>query len=242
MRNRVADIKNDIKSYKKENKAKKTQQRLLSELNDAFPLKSGWTFARYRLAKELANINEEHGLSFPIQTLPKMPRRIPLMHDENLFSARKLVQNSATEFINALNDPENMSNVADKDIKSLVLFSAACFGALAEPEALLACGRSLHKKMKLNYEPANQLCWLEFDYETDKSNNVLEDGQPRCMRRFFLDGITLILLIHYLRRPTDQVESISTPYKDQLDLIRQIRVCVKRFCGTELPKKLSLRQ
>ena len=67
-----------------------------------------------------------------------------------------------------------------------------------------------------------------------------KDNRGAC--GVFLDGITLILLIHYFRRPTDQAESFSTPYQDKTDLIRQFRICVKRFCGAELPKKMSLHQ
>ena len=119
-------------------KAIKTQQQLLSELDNAFPHKFGWTFARYQLAKELEILNDKHGLGFPIQTLPKMPRRIPLMHNEKLFNARKVVQYIATEFVKALSDPANLHKVAEKDLLPLVLFSAACFGALAETRSSLS--------------------------------------------------------------------------------------------------------
>ena len=115
-----------------------------------------------------------------------------------------------------------------------MLFSAACFGGLAEPRALFAFGQALRtRSVTLNtlwLPDRPRICWLNLQFETNRSNNLLVDRKPMCMRRFFVDGMTLILLMHYFKRDVP----VPKAYRSQNAVVSDIRKSLSRLCGEKL--------
>ena len=199
------------------------------------------------LAKELDRLNEKHGLAIPVPPVPRRPWRTPLMHDQVTFRARAAVHKAAAKFLETLNDPKSILAASDESLLSLTLFSAACFGGLAEPEALLAFAHEIWnwdgRTRLLNHapEPVN-LCWVTCRYETRGAANVVVEGKTLRMRRFFLDGTTLVLLVRYLRRRRAKPAPAATkrPYGGGKTFMKRLRWALEKRCGAELPAEFTV--
>ena len=216
----------------------------ISALDKALPRMRGWYAARKHLAERCDAINAEHGTAIPVQAAPRPPPRTPPMHNEKRFAHLKLAHRASDAFLDALGEPGRVSNLTQQQLVDLILFSSAMFGGLADSTCLLGFGRALQgHRIRLKYaEPEGHapLCWLEFTFETQRSNNLYEDGAPLCMRRFFPDGTTLMLLARHLAKPAAQP---LDGYNDPKDLMRRIRNSVQKLCGRHLlPATLSARQ
>ena len=102
-----------------------------------------------------------------------------------------------------------------------------------------AFGQALQQKTtRLKYSPDNDLCWLDFDFESPRSNNIIVEEKPRRMQRFFPDGLTLVLIVGFLKRQPQR----TSPYRNTVTLMRRIESEVSGFCGESLLDSLSLRQ
>ena len=249
VKRKVTEIEANVEGLKAQDAADDWLEKTLVDLNDERPKKIAWLAARAHLAKELDRLNEQHELAITVPPRPRRPCRTPLMHDQSMFRAGVAVQKAAAKFVEALEDPETILEASDEALLSLTLFSAACFGALAEPEALLALRRVLRSwevgDKLLNCAPAPvNLCWVECRYESRRASNVVVDGKPLCMRRFFLDGTTLMLLLRYVRRRSAERRSEGTekPRGRGQTFMDRIRSDVKTLCGAALPKSLKLGQ
>ena len=220
------------------------QKATTSALDRAQPRMRGWRAARKHLAERCDAINAEHGTAMPVQAAPRPPPRTPPMHNQKAFAHRKLAHQAADAFLGSLAEPGRVSNLTQQQLMDLILFSSATFGALADPACLLAFGRALQgRRVQLKYAGAEAhapLCWLEFSFETRRSNNLYKDGAPLCMRRFFPDGTTLMLLARHLAAPAGQpLHGYSGPG----ELMRRIRDSLRTLCGRSLlPATLSARQ
>ena len=190
-----------------------------------------WRSAFFELSKRLDELNERHQLNIPIAAPPRRLCPPTPIRNQSMFNAHRIVQRAAAAFQNTLAETENIQNAKPRHLKALTVFSAACFGGLANPEALFAFARRLQSRPKLHltgFVPLN-LCWVEFHYATKKRNNIVVKRAPRCMRRFFVDGTTLILLVSYLKRFVDHVD----PYASQKILMARIRKAVNETCRVD---------
>ena len=213
-------------------------------LDKELPRMSGWYAARKHLAEQCDAINAKHGTAIPVQAPPRPPPGTAPMHNEKTFAHRKAAHRAAEAFLDALVEPGRVSNLTQQQLMDLILFSSATFGPLANPTCLLAFGRAMQEcRIRLKYaEPGGDvpLCWLEFTFETKRSNNVWENGTPLCMLRFFPTGIPLMLLARHLAAPANQpLHGYSNPG----ELMRRIRGSLRALCGRDLlPATLSARQ
>ena len=219
-------------------------RKTISALDKALPRMRGWYAARKHLAERCDAINAEHGTAIPVQAAPRPPPRTPPLHNQKTFAHRKLAHRAADAFLDALAEPGRVSNLTQQQLMVLILFSSATFGALANPTCLLAFGRALQgRRIRLKYAEPNgdvPLCWLEFTFETKRSNNLWENETPLCMLRFFPNGTTLMLLARHLAAPArEPLHGYSGPG----DLMRRIRDSLRTLCGRSLlPATLSARQ
>ena len=243
MKSRLDLACGEIEALRDPKRAEAWYARIIGELDEALPRTPAWYAARHRLAQKCGSLNDERGTAFPVRAPPR-PAHVPVpMHDERNFASRKIALRAAGRFLEALREPRRFSDIPEPDLVSLILFSAAVFGALADPVPLLGFGRALQKgRISLKYaEPpgGGPMCWVEFTFATKRSNNVVIDGVARCMRRFFPDGITLMLLARHLAN--DSAQEVKY-YRDTRDVMRQVRNSLKKLCGhTLLEPGLTLR-
>ena len=212
----------------------------LAALDEAFPEEAGWVTGRWTLWRTLGRLNREHGLELPVPAPPVPPRPAPCMRDEAMFRAQRAVWPVADAFQRALWRGRGAGSPTGRGLPALVAFSAACFGGLAEPEALLAFARAVWDgEAELFHAAGHGVCWVECVYESRRRNNLVVDGAPRRMRRFLLDGMTLALLA---ARPWREHHDPVSPPRDAASLMRAIRGAVGGFCGARLPPSMTLRQ
>ena len=236
---KVGQVKKDLKRFRDADHAKNWQRRAIEELNRDFKGEREWSTARKRFAKQLSRLNERYSLRFLIKPPPLRLRTPPTLRNKQMFVAHAQVCIAARTFSHALRDTENLSDINHDRLLPLVLFSSVCYGGLCDPEALLAFGQALQQKTtRLTYSPDQKLCWLDFDFESPRSNNIIVDEEPRRMQRFFPDGTTLILIVGFLKRQPRR----TSPYKNNDTLMKRIRSEVSGFCGEPLLDSLSLRQ
>ena len=244
---KVRAIEDHVETLRDQEAADAWQKQALVDLKEKFGRKIAWLVARGALAKELDRLNEKHGLAIPVPPVPRRPWRTPLMHDQVTFRARAVVHKAAAKFLETLNDPKSILAASDESLLSLTLFSAACFGGLAEPEALLAFAHEIWnwdgRTRLLNHapEPVN-LCWVTCRYETRGAANVVVEGKTLRMRRFFLDGTTLVLLVRYLRRRRAKPAPAATkrPYGGGKTFMKRLRWALEKRCGAELPAEFTV--
>ena len=208
---------------------------VMRRLDEALRKKGAWMAARAYLASGLDAMNGRFKLAIPIPAPPQRLHRTPPMHNGPAFRSRKAVHGAARSFLDAIQEGDSLVHMSKEELLPLVLFSSACFGALADPEALLAFGQALHKgKTHLKYangEKGEDLCWLDFRYETKRANNTFVDGEPNRLHRFFTDGTTLMLLIRYFNQkaalPTDS-------YRDAKALMKDMALALSRLCEKQV--------
>ena len=236
---KINQVENDVERFRDTEHAKKWLQRAFNQLERDFQAEREWSTARKRFAKKLSRLNERYGLKFLIKPPPLRLRTAPILRNKQMFVARRQVCIAARQFSHALRDTENLSDINHDRLLPLVLFSSVCYGGLCDPEALLAFGQALQQKSTcLKYAPDQNLCWLDFDFESPRSNNIIVDGKPRRMQRFFPDGTTLVLIVGFLKRQPRR----TSPYRNTVTLMSRIRLEVSGFCGEPMLKSLSLRQ
>ena len=210
-------------------------------LSDELESEQAWKVARDRLSRDINRLNAEHGLEIPVPPAPKRFRGPPGIRDEVMFRAMPTVQLAADGFCRALAATRGFQGASKELLLPLVLFSAACFGGLVDPEQLLAFARALQRgQTRLVYCTMRRgLCWVEFHYKTLRRNNVLVDGEPRRMRRFFPDCTTLLLLLVLAR---ERSRRATTGYKDGVTLMKHLRLALRSVCEVDVPARLTLEQ
>ncbi|MCY4497666.1 MAG: site-specific integrase, partial [Rhodospirillaceae bacterium] len=232
--NKINEARDDADRLSDRNEASDWEAEMMEALEKEFPNDKAWRTARELLPKELERLNRERGTAIPIQAAPRYPPRPAPMHNLQTFRAQQSVQHAASRFWRFINDRGRIAELRDEDTVPLVLFSAACFGGLAEPRALFAFGQALRtRSVTLNtlwLPDRPRICWLNLQFETNRSNNLLVDRKPMCMRRFFVDGMTLILLMHYFKRDVP----VSKAYRNQNAVVSDIGKSLSRLCGEKL--------
>ena len=243
---RVQAIQEDLESWRNQSAADEWQERALADLDELFKGKFEWLPARRAWAKAVDALNERHKLAIPVRPAPHRPVRTPLMHDEPTFLSRRAVRKAAAGFITSLDDPQSIASATDESLLALTAFSAACFGGLADPKALLAfaCEASTWdgRTPLLSFAPAPlHLCWVACLHETPGAANVVVDGKPLRLRRFFPDGMTLVLLVRYLDRRRTERNPVGCRkrFSDQA-LMGRIQKALAAHCDASLPKGFTL--
>ena len=231
---KMVEARKDAKALGDPNQATAWEKEMMDALEKAFPNDKAWRAARELLPKELERLNREMGTAIPIRAAPRYPPQPRPMHDLQTFQAHRSVQRAASAFSSFINNRARIAEMRDRDVVPLVLFSAACFGGLAEPRALFAFGQMLRSGSvtlnSLRLPDRQRICWLNLQFATNRSNNLLVDRKPVCLRRFFVDGMTLILLMHHFERDVPA----SKPYRARNALVVDIRNSLRRLCGEDL--------
>ena len=189
---RVREARNDAERLREPEVAKRWAKGTMTLMEKALPKKHEFMAARRRLPVLVNELNLELGTAIPVQTAPRVPRPANPMHNGVSFRARRIVQRAAEHFLRCLAERGRVAGADASDLAPLVLFSAASFGALADPMALAAFAEALRSRsVTLNYANLGgrqTMCWLNLHYETNRANNVVIDGELHCQRRFFVDG------------------------------------------------------
>ncbi len=239
----VGEIEKNVDSFRDVDRARQWLNETVAQIDRDFSPERLWLVVRTWLSKKLDSLNRELNLSIPIKAPPRRLPHTPLMRNKAMFDARRQVHKAAGAFERALQNREKFRHLNDAQFLSLVLFSAACYGGLADHRALWVFCRQLQLgNIRLNYAPHYSLCWLDFsdtDAEESRYNNDWVGRQPRRLRRFYPDGTTLVLLVGYLKRRT---RSATNPYRYPTSMMGRIRQGVQDFCGEELDTSLTLRQ
>ena len=226
-----------------EERAAELPREVLTELDNNLKGKDEWLAARRRVAEGFESINDRFGLAIPVPPHPQPLQRDSLMRNETMFRAHRSVHKAARSLAAVLDQAHKDTSLIDQHLLPLVLFSAACNGALAVPKALLALGQDLSQhqvRISSVVKDRRPLCWLEVRFPPGRPGKARASGEDTIMRRFFLDGITLALLVRYLRQG---MASHRSPYEDELALMRDIRTAVKEVCdGDNVLSSLSLNQ
>ena len=227
--------------FRDPNEAEEWIRQVLSEAAEKFDREHSWGAARGRLCDLVDKMNWKFNLAIPVPPPPIRLRAGRGMRTRALFNAQRVMQRAAGGFLRALEEPEWIHEQEANRLLPLVLFSAACFGGLAEPKALLALGRWLQRETTPVLSCAREwnLCWTNLSFESRGRNNVVDNGRPRRLRRFFVDGTTLLLLARYLK---ERGRAAGTAYKDHRTLMGHIRRSLGEACGVDLPDTMSLRQ
>ena len=244
---KLAEARNGINSLQDDNRANEWQKTTISELDKALRSEYGWCAARHALSKGIEALNERFNLNLPVVAPPRRLSPPPPMRNQEMFDALRVVQKAASTFVCALSKPVRISQLKQDSLLALVLFSAACFGGLTDPNALLALARRLQSdsRLRLTYVRSLDLCWLELVFNTKKRNNIVIRNTPKCMRRFFLDGTTLLLLTRFLKTPYQSEISTNSAAK-VMSLIRSALGELRAKEGEDsrqlIPKSMTLFQ
>lgn len=234
------EVRSDPERFRDHARADTWLRERLGRLNEELKAEYAWNAARARLCKHLDALNRDLGLNIPVPAPPRRLRRGRRIRTRAMFDVQRVVQRAAREFIRALARPDEILELDGDKLLPLVVFSAACFGGLAQPEALLEFARSVQRaNPRLFWFEDRELCWMDVRFDTKGRNNILDDGRPRCLRRFLLDGITLMLLTRYLNR---RARAASTVYKDEGTLMGHVRGSINQLCGAHIPTRMSLSQ
>ena len=235
------EIRKNAKKFQDGDYAKTWQEETTRQLKKTtLSMEHAWTAGRHQLCKQIDALNRELGLEIPVPAPPKRIRPRRPLRDQAMFSAHRMVQKAASAFERTFAETNRFAHASNDQLLPLILFSAACCGGLGEPKALLALGRALQRKqVQVIHTESLGACWIDIHHETDKRNNVLVDGDPQCLRRFYLDGTTLVLLVRFLKK---QDRRASSFYKDQTTLMKRIREAVNQICEAKIPSSLTLSQ
>ena len=253
---KVKEITENIERFRDAQYAAEWQRQTYEALDKELTHRPQWTAARSVLANRLDRLNGAHALRIPVQAQPLRIRPPPSIRDEHTFRAQRALHAAAEAFSKALQCEDALVRKLEHDLLPLTLFSAACFGGLAEKTAFEAFCESLRTRCyrrsggttgraecapvstRLRISRVHQLAWLDLRCGKQTANNHLdEDGELECVRRFFPDGLTLLLMIRLARQdPAPDV----TPYPGDTATMTDIRAALRRFCGARLPASMTL--